>query len=230
MSLIMEEKKIVEISEETVREIQKQIFISDEEAYDLLLKHENDIVSAILDYNYNIVSETAPDPKSSLENNTDPIQNKVVNIDKCRDIINQKDNIYTTKSGEQINISDCEIFYYIPFTSNSTSFQKLKVNSIRNSFKETIIMEYLNDHLFSYQKEIINYKLVIKKLSQSVKKMYSKWGLINPTVFYYQHQIQKKDDLDLFLVNKLATKFLSKSMIIPETDIFIGPIVIVDNY
>jgi len=225
----MEEKKIVEISEESVRLIQKQIFISDEDAYDLLLKHEDDIVSAILDYNYNI--ETEPKPiLSQTEKTEEPIQNNKVNVNKCRNIINEKDDIYTTKSGEQLNISDCEVFYYIPFTSNSTKFQKLKVNSIRNSFKETIVQEYLNDNLFPYQKDIKNSKLVIKNLSHSIKKMYSKWGLINPTVFYYQHQIEEKELVNLEDINKLATKFLSKSKIISEEKSLIGPIVIVDNY
>jgi len=84
--------------------------------------------------------------------------------------------------------------------------------------------------LFPSQKNVQNPKLVIKKLNNSIKKMYSKWSLINPTVFYYQHQIEEKDLANLEDINKLATKFLSKSKIISEEKSLIGPIVIVDNY
>lgn len=231
MSLIMEENKIVEISDESIQLLQKQIYINDEEAHDLLLKHNSDIVSAILDYNYNIEVKSPQQPQQQEQPvSENPIINNKVNINQCRDIINDKDNIYTTKSGKKINISDCEVFHYIPFTSHSTKFQKLKVNAIRNSFKETIVLEYLNNNLFPYQQTIKNPKLVVKKINNTAKKMYSKWGLINPVVFYYQHQIEGKNDTNSEHINKLGTKFLSKSLSISEEDIFIGPIVIVNNY
>ena len=231
----MEENKIIEVSEESIKILQKQIFISDEEAQELLLKHNSDIVSAILDYSYQIeIPSSMQDNNDKQEEHTDmnePIKDGNVNMEKCRKIIDSKDNIYTSKSGKEINISDCELFQYIPFTFDSNKFHKLKVNSLRSDFKDTIIHDYLQNNSVHQNISQESSKLIIKKLNNNVRKMYSKWSIINPTIFYYQHQIEDiNPDETSEYYNKLATKFLRKSSIIDSNKQFIGPIVLVDNY
>jgi len=240
------------VSDDDIILLQKQINIDEINAKTILEKNKGDLFEStmdaikLLDSDYKVDlnenklvlgSDTA-----DIENETNPKKK----LEKFRHILDEKDAIFQEKVASKIDISDTSIFNYITFTYNTTCFVKDKINSTRDNMLRNTTRTYLTDEIskledvIQFELELSNpdsLKLVNKYLGKDSKRMYKKWGLNKPGMFYLINQIVDYNNLNedelkrtTKYKNNIATKFLIKSEYIKENQMLVGPCVVIDEW
>lgn len=229
------------ILKEDINDLINQINVSKEEASNLLIKHNGNIVESILNFyekqdnkdysdfenkkidldeeikKYNICEENGINSNSSEDN-----------IKVLREILNEKDIIAEGMKKEEIDTSNIKFYEYITFSYNTEKFYKKIINTnkdllLNNTIKNYLIEEYERDDKIKMDK----LKLVCRTLKDKGLTTLKKWNLENPTIFYFEHQIRFDSHIR---ENKIATKLLRNSNYFKNYELIVGPVIILNNW
>ena len=223
-----------EMNQEDVDCLMRQLVISQEHAGILMKKHRGDLKKSILDAcklqdgNDKVLYENA-DWDLTLNNDTLGIEDETdtkKSLEKVRIIADEKDAILSDIKPCSYDTSDLQDFEYIAFTQETQDFIKKK---------KTVNIRQITDFFTDYLKD--NYpvsedikKPIIKFLGGNSKKLYKKWSLQNPAMFYFPTQIISLDDEGASGRNKVASLILQKAGHLDEDKCLVGPCVVANNW
>lgn len=229
------------ILEKDINDLINQINVSKEEASNLLIKHNGNIVESILNFYENQDNKDYSDVENKKKNLDEEIKKYNIceenginsnrsedNIKVLREILNEKDIIAEGMKKKEIDISDVKFYEYITFSYDTEKFYKKNINTnkdllLNNTIKNFLIEEYeKNDKIKSDE-----LKLVCRTLKDKGLTSLKKWNLENPTIFYFEHQIRFDSHPR---ENKIATRLLRNSNYFKKYEIIVGPVIILNNW
>lgn len=243
------------VNDNDIKLLLKQVNVDYGIAKKLLEDNEGDLLNSTLDalklqdaslekiINNNILESNSNNNNISISKEELESKEKIIEF---RNILDEKDAIFQESVSNKIDITDTKLFNYIPFTYNTTIYKKDTVNSTRNIMLREITRDYLTEEINKLDEDILlelelndtsNLKLVNKYLGKDSKKMYKRWGLNKPGIFYLINQIleiSKYSDKDIekykTYENKIATRLLIKSGHLKTSEFLIGPCMIIDEW
>ncbi len=208
-------------SEEDIQMVLKQVMIDTTTAYELLLKHNGDVLASILAA-YNIDKESIESINKKSFDVESEFQSIGEKLSAFRNILDEKDAVFQKNIAKEIDTSGVTTFDYVFFDHNTTVFTRQNSTNTRQVFIDEIVRSLLED-------EPSNNKIIQKYLGNSSKRLLaSKWGFYQAAILY----INKDSDANQHSlpVNQLATTLLRKSNNIGETEEFRGSCIIVNNW
>jgi hypothetical protein len=230
-------------TEEEILTLQKQIEINDKYANLLLKKNYGDLYLSVEDAFKLSEGDTSvlkpTNNKITLNNETLGIENDNdigIILEKCRYILDEKDNIYINSKNYKHNINK-DIFYSIKFNYNTKVFIKERFETDRNTIVEKIARNYLENEFPD-----INLKNSIKNISHNIIKqeiynnssLAEKWQLNNAILCLLNLQIvndtNNTNNINEEYKNNIITKYLKKNKIIKQNQYIIGPCFIIDQW
>lgn len=239
-----QEEEEYSATEKEVQNLQKQIEINYQNAKTLMDKWKGDLYQATLDAFKLSDGDTSVlyeriDWNLLLNNDTLGIENETNTsnaLEKARIIADEKDAIYKDNREDTIDITNAELFEYIPFTYNTEIYIKKKINSTRHTIENDLFLNYLDNNRIE-ELSGKNNKMIIKYLGGKSKNLYKHWELESPAIIYLSYQIVKLDnnknnnpDEEIPFYNKLGTRLLEKAGYINNSKALVGPCIVVNKW
>lgn len=206
-------------TEEDIQMVLKQVIVDYSIARDLLIKHNGDLLAAILD-SYNIDKSKVESVNVKQYNIDDISLNVNQKLNAFRNILDEKDSIFQKNIAKEIDTTGAREFEYVMFDNDTITFTRNRINTTQSNFIDNIVRSYLECD------EPTDAKITQKYLGDDARRLLAtKWGFYQTGILYISN-----DDTKQFQVNQLATTLLHKSKNIGETDEFRGKCIIVNNW
>jgi len=216
--------------------LQKQIEISPEHAEILMNKWKGDLFKATLDAfklsdGITSVLYEKVNMDLYLNDNTLGIEDETNThrkLEKARIISDEKDSILNDSKEDPYETSRLIKFEYIPFNYDTELFLRKSINTDKYNMETNTIEKYLLDTRIE---ELGDSNVVPRFLGGKSKKLYKKWSLTDPAIFFLKnHKIALGiSDFDKY-ENRIGTSLLRKAGHLLDNEILVGSCVVVDNW
>jgi hypothetical protein len=216
--------------------LQKQIEISSEHAEILMNKWKGDLFKATLDAfklsdGITSVLYEKVNMDLYLNDNTLGIEDETNThrkLEKARIISDEKDSILNDSKDDPYETSRLIKFEYIPFNYDTELFLRKSINTDKYNMETNTIEKYLLDTRIE---ELGDSNVVPRFLGGKSKKLYKKWSLTDPAIFFLKnHKIALGiSDFDKY-ENRIGTSLLRKAGHLLDNEILVGSCVVVDNW
>lgn len=220
-----------EPSDEAVQMLMRQVEITKENARDLLIKYNGNILQALEFAMNEMPSENINNEIETIdirENGLDPHKR----IKQFRHILDEKDKIFMQHvkndyDGEKDLVRE---FEFVAWKPDTTVFKKDVIKCSVDFFINDILKPFIRGPETTNQeflKMLVN-RIEIKNLKHESNAMLNKWNFFECSIAYKKQNIH---NLDVnYLINTLGTKLLRKSGIISETEYYSGNIIVIHNW
>jgi len=149
-------------------------------------------------------------------------------LEKARIISDEKDSILNDSKEDPYETSRLIKFEYIPFNYDTELFLRKSINTDKYNMETNTIEKYLLDTRIE---ELGDSNVVPRFLGGKSKKLYKKWSLTDPAIFFLKnHKIALGiSDFDKY-ENRIGTSLLRKAGHLLDNEILVGSCVVVDNW
>ena len=206
-------------TEEDIQMVLKQVIVDPSIARDLLIKHNGDVLAAVLDA-FNIDKakvESVNTKKYNIDDETQSVNQKLCAF---RNILDEKDSVFQKNIAKEIDTSGAREFEYVLFDHSTTVYTRQRATNTKQVFIDEIVRGLLEGE------SITDTKVTQKYLGDDSKRLLaSKWGFYQAGILYIT-----SDTTNQLPVNQLATTLLHKSNNIDESVEFRGKCIIVNHW
>lgn len=228
-------------SDDAIQMLMRQVELTTENARDLLIKYNGNILKALEAAMDNTPQEqkNGDEEKENIdisENGLDPHKR----IKQFRQILDEKDKIFMEHVRKEYDEERDLVrdFEFVAWKSDTTIFKKDTVKCTVDSFINNTLKPFIRgittnqtetSETTPKQEFLKMYvdRIEIKNLKHDSNAMLAKWKFFECSVAYKKQNIHQFEDT---LVNVLGTKLLRKSNIISETEYYSGSIVVIHNW
>jgi len=201
--------------DDEIAQFQKQIAIDRILAIELLRKHDGNMLEAILE-SYSSTTQLTNSKPTTKYDIADESLSVGEKLQAFRNILDEKDAVFTKNIAKDINVSGVREFEYTAFNWETAEFLRQRYVGTEPDFMADVVNPYFGESTDSQN-------LTCKYMGNGAKRVLAtKWGFHQSAMFYGTSESDT--------TNKLATTLLRKASYLSDSEEFKGSCIIVNKW